>query len=1171
MGLTRIAITRPVFILMLMCMAFLIGTLSYKSMRIELNPEVNFGVVSITTAYPGAGPDDVNELVSRKIEESVAGVNNVREVTATSLEGVSVVTVQLEIGTDADAALNDVRSKVDAITNELPKDALKPQVTKFDNSAQPILTLGVSAKRLSNRELRDLIDNKLRDRFSQLSGVASASVFGGEVREIQVQVKKDKLLAYGIGILDVQRAVNAGSVNAPSGRVTTNAQEFSVRVKNDYQTAEQVRNMIISINDTTQQGAKSKSVRLSDIATISDTVEERTEYSRLNQADSIVISVQKTREGNAVQITRDVDKTIAGIQQEYASEGIEVIKVFEQAKQIEESLADLNFALFFGIFLVAVIVYVFLHDLRGTIIVAIAIPTSIFATFIALKLAGFTINNLSMLALSLAVGVLVDDAIVVLENIYRHLKMGEDPPVAALNGRAEIGLAALAITFADVVVFTPIGTMGGIVGQFFKPLGLGFVFAVLFSLFVSFTVTPLLAARWYKAGEDVEHAGGRFAKWFERGFERLSSAYGRALEWSLNHRWFVFLTGNVTLFAVFMFIAGSFVPMVAGVGAAAKMGIPLLVVAVVLGVVTAFANLIWGEGFSLKYIVAGLAFGIVFPVAAIMGQGYADWKKEAVFKFGFLPDSDGGQVSSNIELPVGSTLEETLSVAKYVESKMKADPDVKFIVSNVGSQGTGGFGVGASGSNYAQVTATLYDKAAFTDRLTFAKHTEHIRTRSSESVSADLVQAIGRYPGAQIRTSAASGFGFGSAIQLSFTSDDRAKLVKTVSTIREKLAAGAIPGVINPDISSKPGKPELKIVPDPQLLADQGIDAATVGQAVRVAYQGDDTTKLRVNGREYVVRVMLDLNDRNNPDILSQLPIRFNQGSPVYVNSVSTIEQAPGLSRVTRRQRSEEIQVTADLLPGYANGSVNAQIQQWMTKENLVPEGVKFRPLGQADAQARESGYLFGALGIGLVLVYMLLASLYDNLLYPFIIQLAQPQAMVGALLALIITNKSLNIVGMIGIVALVGLVGKNAILLVDYTNTLRERGRNRHDALVEAGPTRLRPIMMTTLALILGMLPVALALGRGSEFRETIGISIIGGITLSTFLTLLVIPCSYTIFDDLSLALARQREAVGSAARWVGRRIRRQPDPKPEPERFHDPVVEQIEELDPPRSPGQS
>ncbi|HWD41748.1 MAG TPA: efflux RND transporter permease subunit [Fimbriimonas sp.] len=1174
MNLTRAAINRPIFVFMLVFAAFLLGWISYNGMRLELNPDVSFGSVTVTTAYPGASPDDVNQLISKRVEDAVSGVSGVREVTSTSMEGASIVVLSLELGTDLDAAVNDVRSKVDSITDALPKDALKPQVLKFDTTSSPIMTLSLSSTKLSSKELRDLIDDKIADQYAQIAGVVSVGVSGGDQREIQVRLSREKLMQYGLGVLDVQQALDNASLNVPAGHLVNGPQDYTVRVISQFTDPAQIRNMIVSINDPNNPNAKARTVHLGDIADVADSSVERTTYARLNGLDTIALVLQKAKNGNSVEIADAADQVTQKLTDQYKDDGLKITKTFVEATQIRDSLKDLIFALCFGVLLVATIVYVFLHNLRGTIIVAVAIPTCIFCAFIGMKLLGFTINSMTMLSLSLAIGVLVDDAIVVLENIYRHLKHGEDPRDAALNGRGEIGTAALAITMADVVVFLPIAFMGGIVGQFFKPLALGYVCAVLFSLFISFTLTPLLAARWYRAGEDMEHPTGAFASWFERRFSALEHHYRNTLEWALQHRWFVFLTGNLALVAVIQFIAGSFTP---DTKTAVLYGLPVLAIAfvvslfvfavnfvrnlppdirgplvktltrgipvllvlalllpapfrllplglvgsiVALGIVGCLiANVIVPRS-KMRYIASGLAFGLIFPIASMAGHAFAAYKQGAVFKFEFIPSTDAGTVKANIQLPAGSSLEATQNVVSLVEKKFMADPDMKYVLSTVGEEGAGGFNAASSGSNYAQVQGTLYDRRALTDSLPWAHHDEKLRTRSDNTIAGNLTKSVGRIPGAQISIST-QGSGFGSAVQLSFTGDNHDLLLQTALKVRDALADGKIKGVINPQLSTNAGKPELQIRPNREELADAGLEPSTLGNAIGNLYQGNDNIKMRVNGREYGIRVMMDLKDRNNPEVMKSVPIKFSQGKPVFLGSVADVVQAPGIDKITRRDRAEEIVVTADTL-GVANGTVNADIQKWLTSNNVIPAGVHFKPGGAADAQAREQGFILTALILGFVLVYMLLASLYDNLLYPFIIQVSQPQAMVGALLALIITDKSLNIIGIIGIIALIGLVSKNAILLVDYTNTLRDRGRSRHDALVESGPTRLRPIMMTTMALILGMLPVALAIGRGSEFRETIGISIIGGISLSTLLTLLVIPCSYTIFDDITIAFAK-------------------------------------------------
>ena len=1124
MNLTRLAIARPIFIFMMMLALFILGNNAYNSMRVELNPDVSFGFITVTTVYPGAGPDEVNTLVSRNVEEAISGVAGLLEVTSTSQEGVSSVSLQFEVGTDMDAALNDVRSKVDQVTVLLPTDVERPVVSKFDANSDPILYLVLRSKNLSNRQLRDLADNVLADRLSQIAGVANVGVSGGDVREIQIQVKKDSLLRYGIGIADVQRAVQNAAINVPSGRIVAGQEEYTVRVLGEFRTIEEVGNMFLTIQDSSSGPNGDKAiVQLKNIATIVDANAERRSYSRLGGLDSVVLVLQKTKEGNAVEISNKLLKPEFGptslLQQLEKQYGIEFVVSQNTATQIEESLHDLRFSLIFGIILVTAVVWLFLHNFRGTVIVALAIPVCIFASFIAMKAFGFTINNMSMLALSLAVGVLVDDAIVVIENIYRHLTMGEEPREAALNGRAEIGLAAIAITLADVVVFIPIGFMGGVVGQFFKALGISFAICVLMSLFVSFTVTPMLASRWYRKGEDWEEPKGGFAKAFERGFHRLAEGYKGILRWSLKHRWYMFGGGFALLVGLFMFIGGSFSPDISG---AIQMGIGPATMVVVIGALVLLGNLIFKRQLKVVLLFSTAIFAAVFPLGAVAGFKYAEWKQEAVFKFAFLPESDSGQVAINVELPPGASLAATTQVVERLEKIAMAHAEAKYVVSNIGTRG-GGFAAASQGTNLAQISVTLYDKKAAMDSIAFwNKSKEKLRTVKDSSVAADILKSIGKVPGANVIVTAGSNQGFGAPIQLSLRSDDREKLVAAAVKIRDSLAGGAIEGVISPDISSKPGKPELRALPNRAKLAEANVTVAELAGSMRTLYEGNDQAKFRVSGREYDIRVMMDLEDRNNPGLVNELPITFQQGTPIFLNEIATLDRSQGVDKIVRRSRQEEVQVTANLLPGFAAGSVQAEIDAWIAKVGLIPEGVSYRPLGQADVQAREMGYLFGAMGLGLILVYMVLASLYDNLLYPLIIQLAQPQAMIGALLALIITDKQLNIVGMIGIIALIGLVGKNAILLVDYTNTLRGRGEDRETALVDAGGTRLRPIMMTTIAVIVGMLPVAMAIGRGSEFRETIGITIIGGVLLSTILTLLIIPCSYSIFDDVSQMLGR-------------------------------------------------
>jgi len=1139
MHLTVAAIRRPILVVMFMVATILMGFIAYRNTRLELNPDVQFGVITITTIYPGAGPEEINNLVTRRIEDAVSGVSGIRQINGSSQDSVSSVVVQLEIGTDVEETATEFRTRIDAIKRDLPSEAEDPVVQKLDTTSDPAMTLVAKSERLSPLELRDIIDNELKDEFARLPSVGSVSVAGGDEREIQVRLRRADMLRFGVGILDVQRAIQSANLNVPAGRITEDGREVNIRVTGEADTVEELANLRLRLTDPNQPFGTSNEVRLGDIATVQDASVEKRSNFRLDGADAVAMTIFKAKTGTAVEISNAVrgknDDGVSLLDRIEKERGIEFIIALDTATQIKESLFDLQFALGFGIVLVMLVTWMFLHDWRGTIIVATAIPVCIFASLIMVPLFGFTLNTITLVALSLAIGVLVDDAIVVIENTYRHLSHGEEPEEAAINGRAEIGTAAIAITLADVVVFLPIAFMGGIIGQFYRPLGLTYATCVLVSLIVSFTVTPMLAARMFKKGEDFENPKGAFARWFNRVFTRFSDRYAKTLRWSLDHRWMVFGMGFAVLVALFLFIGGTFMEAPKGADGQPDFlkGVPMALAAgmnpqgpaslvIVIGILIFAGNLIFKRRVKLDLIPKTALFFAIFPLAFLAGYAYRNlYKYEDVFKFAFLPPSDAGRINIDIELPPDASLASTTEVVKLVEARIQDHPDIHFLYTSVGSQSVG-FAQSSSGTNLARLQVILYEKAALLDKLPWAHHEERLRDKPDTTVAAEFVSRIGKVPGAEIKVAAESGFAFGAPIQLSFQSENLAMAQETAERVLEELRSGSIEGIIQPEITSKPGKPELRIVPDPARQSLDGVTTQQLGLALRTMFEGDEQVKFREAGREYDVRVMMSEEERGDSSLISEIPVTFVRGRPIYVEDVARIENALSVDKIDRVDRKPEVRVEANLLPGFATGSVQQKIDEFINKEKVVPEGVTYKALGEADASAREGVYLFSAILLGLVLVYFVLASLYNNVLYPLIIQLAQPQAMVGALLALLITDTTLNVIAFIGIVAMIGLVGKNAILLVDYTNTLRERGQPRYDALVESGRTRLRPIMMTTLSLIVGLLPVALAIGRGSEFRETIGITIIGGATLSTILTLLVIPCSYSIFDDASMAIGK-------------------------------------------------
>jgi HAE1 family hydrophobic/amphiphilic exporter-1 len=582
---------------------------------------------------------------------------------------------------------------------------------------------------------------------------------------------------------------------------------------------------------------------------------------------------------------------------------------------------------------------------------------------------------------------------------------------------------------------------------------------VLFSLIVSFTLTPMLASRLYRRGEGVEEPRG-FFKWFDNRLNALKRSYRRALAWSLRHRWLVILTANGTLVAVFALVIGS-----------AISGSPLL-------------------------------------------------------PFRFAPSQDQGLIQVSIELPPDAALEQTDRVAQRIEQAALSIPEVKYVSTRLGRLGSSFFGAGDTGPRFAAMQITLHEKKALLDSLMFwVKHDEQLRTRRDIEIAAELRQKVGEIPGAQITINTVSGFrggGFGAPIQIALVGKDTETLLETATKVRNLIAQ--IPGIKDPDLSWSAGKPELQVRVDREKATSLGISLAEIAAALRTAYEGDTSAKFREAGQEYDIRVRLRPDQRQRLSDLNDLVVGYVQGAPVYLRDVASISLGEGPTKIERTDRQRRITVTANLLPGFTPGNMRQVIDAKLAEANIIPPGVRVSWFGENEVMAREGVYMAQALLLALILVYLLMVALFENWLYPFIIMFSQPQALVGALLALIIFRSELNIISMIGIIALVGIVGKNAILLVDYTNTLRQRGLPRDEALLEAGETRLRPILMTTLSLVLAMIPIALAVGRGSEFRAPLGIVLIGGLTVSTLLTLIVIPCTYTVMDD--------------ATRWLGKLI---------------------------------
>ena len=1096
MGLTRLAISRPVVILMMVAAFLVLGIFALAKLPAELNPKVDFPRVTVRTTYAGTNPQEMETLVTKPVEDAISGVSGVQEIDSYSEQGVSVVSIQFFFGTNLDTADADVIQKVDAIRKQLPTASDSPAVLKADTSGQPVMHIAMQSTRRPERELQSLATNIVQPALEQATDVGTVSIAQGALREIRVSVPASRLAAYGITISQLAQAIGNANVNVASGFIQSGSQYYNVRLIGEFASVDEIRNLKLNFAGTTSGGnavsagggagvaapgtgtatattaTPNQVIALGDIATVLDTGSEQTQDAFLNGQPSIGIDVLKTTDGNTL-------AAVAGVKEQLQKLGkilppdITFTISTDQSETVNSNLNDVKASLVLGAMLAVLIVFLFLHNIRGTIIIAIAIPTSMIATFVPMYALGFTLNTLSLLGLSLAVGILVDDSIVVLENINRHLAMGEEPHVAAINGRSEIGYAAITLTCVDLVVFLPIGFMGGVIGEFFRSFGITVAFATLFSLFVSFTLTPMLAARWYRKGEVLEYEGG-FAGAFDRVFLRFENFYRRVLRGALT---FAYAPKNQSR----------------GVGPRAWFGFWKW----------------WLRGPVLVLLAGNLFLVLIF---GLLGKNLG---------FRFAPDQDQGQVSVLVQAPAGASLAFTEAITSQIQNVVKNTPDLKndtrFMSTTVGDAGPG---QNATGTQYAHVDLTLYDRASLLDKAQFWKH-EHLRNRSDVDVAAEVAKLTRNIVGARILPANVSGFGGGAPpLEVDLTGPDFNQLQAATKQVQQLIAQ--TPGTYNVDNSFKNSQPEVEVRLDRVKAPEFGLSLQQVASALADSVAGNQQYEYRdpSDGQQYYIRVQLADTDRNNPQTISNVIVGYQNGNPVHLGDVASVTVGSGPVKIDRLNRQRKIAVTAYLRPGYPPGTVAAQLTPKLNAMNLGQ--VTYSLGGEAQTIGREIGYLGTAFFLGIILTYMLMAALFNNMIYPLSIMLSLPQAWAGAIIALTIAQEPLSLIAMIGIVYLNAIVNKNAILLVDYTNTLRGRGFKRLDAILEAAPIRLRPILMTTFTIIVSTFPTALALGRGAGFRQSLGVAVIGGIILSLILTLIIIPCAYLLFDNFSNWLGR-------------------------------------------------
>jgi HAE1 family hydrophobic/amphiphilic exporter-1 len=1031
MSITEISIKRPSLVIVFFLVLGLLGWFSYTQLSYELIPKFDAPVITVTTIYPGAAPTEVEQSVSKKIEDALSGLEKVKGMRTTSRENFSVVIIELAQDANTDLALQDAQRKINAIASQLPEDADTPILGKFSSDEFPIMNIGAFAD-MPATTFYDLAKDRIAPTLSTIDGVAQVTLVGGQEREIRINVNRERLEGYQLSILQVVQAVQTANLDFPTGKVKNDNGQITVRLAGKLDAVEQLRQVVVSTNPLTNT-----TVLLRDVAEIWDGPKEATDLSRVDGKNALGILIQKQSDANAVAVSEEVLATLEKLKTQYANDNLS-FSVANNSSDFTITAVDAVFHdLGIAIVLVAVIMLLFLHSFRNAIIVMLAIPTSLLSTMILVYAFGFTLNLMTLLAMSLVIGILVDDSIVVLENIYRHLEMRKNPRQAALEGRNEIGFTALAITLVDVVVFVPIALTGGIIGSIMKQFALVVVFSTLMSLIVSFTLTPMLASRFSRLADlKGESLGSMIIRSFERGLDRFTDGYMGVLKWSLR-RWYIVLPG-----AFFLFISS----------------------------------------FSL---VSGGYIGTAF-----------------------ISSSDRGEFIIKIELPKEATLEATNQTAKEVEAYLFSKPEVTGVFTTVGRTTDA---IGASSlSNLAEIQVKIVPIEQRNISTDFY----------ARNIKNELEMEL---PGVKVTSGLVSFFGGADQepVQVIISSTDlpqaKAYADQVLGWLRQT------PGAVEPKLSYEEGNPEIRVSVNRERMAELGLDLQQVGATMQTAFSGNDNAKFRDGNSEYDINIRFDEFDRKNIDDVSGITFVNARGQAIKLSQFAGITQTTGPSLLERKDRVPAVVVSSKVL-GRQSGDIGADIQAKIA-ETPPPSGVFIAYDGDLKAQEESFGSLGLALLAALLSVYFIMVALYDSWVSPFVVLFSIPMAVIGAFLAMALAMSTLDIFSIMGLIMLVGLVAKNAILIVDFANQRKQEGYSLARSLLESGRLRLRPILMTTIAMVIGMLPIALAKGAGAEWKNGLAWALIGGLTSSMLLTLVVVPCMYMIMENIRKFARGQRK----------------------------------------------
>lgn len=1024
MTLTELAIKRPSFIVVIFSVLSLLGIFGYSHLKYELLPKITPPVISIVTVYPGASPAEVESQVTKKVEDAISSLDKVATVRSTSSEGASFVVVEFSHSADIDLCLQDAQRKVNQIISTLPDEVKNPTLLKFALDEMPILRMGVTANEEA-RTFYQFVKDQLQPRLNKVSGVGQITLVGGEEREIKINLDAEKLKAYRVSVMQIVQAVSSANVEIPAGNVKTADNQFTVRLAGKVKNVMDLQELIVARSPMT--GGE---VRLRDVAEVFDGQKDYDKINRINGKTSIGLLIQKQNDANAVETARLVREEITRLETEYKSKQLHIDVAQDTTAYTIEAADAVKHDLMLAIGLVALVMLLFLHSLRNSLIVMVSIPASLVSTFLAMWILDYSLNLMTLLALSLVIGILVDDSIVVLENIYRHLEMGKKSRRASLDGRNEIGFTALAITLVDVVVFLPLAFVGGMIQNIMREFSIVIVVATLMSLFVSFTITPMLASRFSRYQEiNKKTPWGAFAWAFESAFKWIIDEYAKVLHWALR-KWYNKIVVIVATIAMFI---GSL---------------------------------------------------------ALVGGGYIGGE--------FISVADRSEFSVELESPPGTTIERHNLLTQQIEQDLMKLPEVKRVLVNVGQSSEGLLNTGQS--NITDMTVTLVHKSE--------------RALSTAAFANVVRQKLHEYPG--LRYSVRNIGIFGSAdeapIQVILTGVNRDDLNAATQKVMHTIEN--ISGTADVKMTAEDGKPELSVDLDKVKMAKYGVTVADVAVTLRAALTGYDDSKFREAETDYSMRIALDPADRKTPSNLAQLTFVNMMGQTVELGQFATITQSSGPTKMERTDRLSSIMIKAQAI-GRPSGDIGAEIK---TKINALklPPGIEWRFFGQLknqDDAGKSMGIAFLA---SIIFEYLIMVALYDSYIYPFVVLFSIPVAIVGAFLGLALSMQTLNIFTGLGLIMLVGLVGKNAILLVDFTNQGRTHGLPTFEALIEAGRERLRPIVMTTIAMALGMLPIALATGAGAEWKKGLAWALIGGLMSSMLLTLVVVPVVYSVFDGI-------------------------------------------------------